>query len=340
MDNKTYSAKAVVEAGLMTALVVVIFLMNSYVPLFGYIGLFILPIPITILYTRYDFKIALTAVFGSAILIAMTGSVVSAIGSVALYGSTAMVMGYCIKNKKSSTITLLSSVGAMIFGIAIDAIVMIYGLLNTTLNGAAEKLVDMFQQSLDTMVSIYNAMGVDMTQMQTSIDLIKNLDARTILLLIPSILVLSGFMQGYINYIITRKIMKRIKYDMPKLRPFDQWYVDNRIGALLIISVLLGYLLSSNGMAPGDYISITAMYILRFTATIIGVAVIYSWLAKKGMGNKVLLIFLFIFSLLSPFISQVVFMFGLMDFIFDFRKLDPNSLGTAIQAKLENKLKK
>lgn len=57
MENKN-STRSIVEAGLMSAMVLVLMLLNAYVPVLGYMGLFILPLPITMLVVRHNLKVA------------------------------------------------------------------------------------------------------------------------------------------------------------------------------------------------------------------------------------------------------------------------------------------
>ena len=59
MQNRIYNTKAVIEAGLISALIVVIMLINVYVPIFSIFGMFILPVPVTVLYIRHNYKVTL-----------------------------------------------------------------------------------------------------------------------------------------------------------------------------------------------------------------------------------------------------------------------------------------
>lgn len=338
MENKNYNTKAVVESGLMCALVVVIFLMNMYLPIFGVIGLFILPIPITILYLRHNFKIALTAVVVSAILISMMSSVVLAVGSAVLYGGSSLAVGYCIKNHKGVTRTLIYSSITMLIGTVFNFAIMIYITYNSSLTSVIQEYIDMMKESMDMVSGFYQSMGVDMSN-NPMVESFNKITPDILMMIVPSILIFSSLIQAYINYGITRKILKRFKYDVPKFRPFNQWYIDNRIGAGVLIALMISNIFGS--YIPGaTYVVVTLAYILQTMCMILGIAVVYNWFVKRGSSNKLILTMLILFTFMNPLFNKIYYLIGLADLIVDFRKLDPNSLSIAIQEWIKNRKRK
>lgn len=325
MSDKRYNTKSIVEAGLMAAMIVIIFLINTYMPLFSYIVLFILSIPITLLYLRHDFKIAISTVAVSAVIISMVANPVSAIGSIFLYGSSGLVLGYCIKNNKGALKTFLLLTGAMLVGTIIDSMITIYMFYGNSLTTLIEENIRMIKEGMDSAVGMYNSMGVDTNSMGAMMDQINSMTPETIMLMIPSILILTAGCEAYLNYIISRKIIKRFNYEMPGFKPFNQWYIDSRVGASMIAVMLLCSMISGKS-SIGQYGYVTTTYVLRITATIIGISVIYNWLLKRGAVNKLILFMLIVFSFLNPLIAQIMYLIGITDFILDYRRLDPNSL--------------
>lgn len=337
MENKNYNTKAVVEAGLMCALVVVIFLMNMYVPIFGLVGLFILPIPITILYLRHNFKITLTSVVVSAILISMMSDVVTAIGSSVLYGGSALVVGYCIKNYKGSVKTLIYSSIAMLVGTVVDFSLMIYVTYNSSFTSMIQKYIDMMKESVNMVSELYQSMGADMVNpMAESLDKIT---PDMLMMMVPAILIVSSVIQAYINYAITGKVLKRFKYDVPKFKPFNKWYIDNRIGAVMLIALMITNVFGK--YIPGSaYIVVTLVYIIQIMCMTLGLAVVYNWFVKRGSANKLILTVMVLFTIINPLLTQIASLIGLADLVLDFRKLDPNSLSISLQEWLKNRKRK
>lgn len=325
MYNRTTNTKSIVEAGLNAALVVAIMLMNAYVPAFSLIGTFLLPIPITILYIRYDYKVTIGSIFVSAILVALLVGPLTALNSSVVYGLTGLALGYCIRRKKSFTSTLGLLTIASSIGTAFSYYIFGYLLSKGGITGLLQETINALQESKNMAISIYKQMGVDTAQIEP---LLKSFDMFTIemlLTLFPAMIILGGFFSAYINYIVTKSILKRFKYEMPSMTPFTRVYFDNRIAAVLIIIMCIGIILSSNNITAGGFLSTSGLMILGFAFIIDGIAVVSYFLKNRFNMSKGIIILIIIFSIMSQ-LGNIYIFIGFADMIFDFRKVDPNSL--------------
>src|SRR5665647_547675 len=107
MKNKGYSTKAIVEVSLISVIISVIMIVTGYLPIVSFIGTLILPIPVAILYIRHNNKITITAIVLSIILTSLVYNPIMAIYSAITYSVIGITLGYCVKNNKKSSITLL-----------------------------------------------------------------------------------------------------------------------------------------------------------------------------------------------------------------------------------------
>ncbi len=329
MGSKKYSTQSIVEIGIMSAIILILMLMNAYVPLFNFVGVFVLPLPITILYMKHDFKVALSAVIVSSILIAIFYNPIAAIGSFVLFGLTGLVIGYCIKRKKKPVITIVYQTVSILIGNILSTFLMIKVTLKTDLYSLIQKFVDSYKQSLDLSKKIYGSLGVNV-ESNPAYKVMSMLDVHMIMIILPGLLIISALFMAYINYILTRKVLKRLRYEAEPVRPFTHWYLDNRIGAGLIALVCLGFIFSSKSMAIGEYILTSSMTLLQFALSLDGLAVLSYVLKFKFNMKKGLIIFLCIMATLIPAINLILMYVGLTDIIMDIRKLDPNSLGNTL----------
>jgi len=71
MHKQNFSTKAMVEAGLISTMMVAMFLLTVNLPMFSGLSLFILPVPVAVLCIRHNYKAAAGAVFVSAVLTGM-----------------------------------------------------------------------------------------------------------------------------------------------------------------------------------------------------------------------------------------------------------------------------
>lgn len=324
MQNRNYKTKSVVEAGLNAAIVAVIMLLNAYVPAFSLVGTFLLPIPITLLYVRNNLKVTISAVFVSAILVSLVTSPINAFAVAIIYGLTGIALGYCIREKKkySHTIALLTIATAV--GTAISYSILAYLVDKNGIVGKVKELVDMFQQTKTMTESMYTAMGVAKEQYEPMLKAMDMFTVDFVLTLLPALLLLVSVLSAYINYAVTKSILKRLKYELVEIKPYSEIYVDNRIGAVVIIIACLGVILSSRNIMIGKYLQNSSLILLQMTFILDGTAVAAYYLKNRFKLGKPLVVIILLFAAFSQGINPILIIIGLADLIFDFRKLDPN----------------
>lgn len=322
MQNRSYHTHAVVEAGLIIAIIVVLMLFSVYVPIFSMVGIFILPIPVTILYIRQNWKITLTAVFVSGILIAMTYDPISALTATLMFGSTGMTLGYSITHEKkfSFTITLLAIVSALVT--VLDLVVYVYLINKTGVMGFINENLKIINGSMDTVNSMYLKMGVSQAQLAQLKQTFAMFTPDFILKIIPAMLIVASFISAYINYVITKSILKKLRYEMKEEISFTKIYINNRIGTFLVVFVIIGLLLNRYNMSSGGYVLNSSTIILQMALLIDGVSLAAFYLRNRLKLAKSFTVILILVTAFSQ-ASNLLVIAGLIDMVMDFRKLDP-----------------
>lgn len=333
MENKN-STRSIVEAGLMSAIVVVLMLISAYVPVLGFMGLFALPIPITMLVVRHNIKVASISVVASAVLISFLLNPITGIGTLALYGLAGITLGYCVKTNKNAVVSIAVQGIAIIIGTIIDFSLYIYLMLNSTLYKFAEMNVNMLKESFNVSMNLYKSVGLDI-QSHPMFKSIEALNVEMFFLMIPAMLILSAFFMSYINYLITKQIFKKMKIELGALPKFNYWYFDNRLTAFIIIIVCLGIILSTSGIKAGEYITATAISILQMIFLIIGVSVLTFFLRNRFKVPKALTVVIILFTIGS--FGYFYTILGLTDSIMDMRGLDPNSIKNTLAKRFKKK---
>lgn len=335
MQNRNYDTKQILEVGLMTALTIIFMFIVNYIPIFDLLASVILPLPIIILYIRHDLKIALLSILLSLILMALFFNPLSAITSVILISLLGLTMGYCIKNKKGVIKTIIYQGIASAVGTILKIVFMMKLILKTNLdNFISKSIIEPFKESLELTKGLYGGMGVDV-ESNPMYQLIQNIDVKYILMCVPAILIISSMVTAYINYVVTKAVLKRMGYKFESMRPFAYWYLDNRIGAAFIIIVCAGVILNSLSMEAGRYLLTSGIMILQIALLIDGLAVITFIVQNifKGKKNFIWLIVLLVL-FIQPLLVFAV-MLGLTDMIMDIRKIDPNSLHNSLLKKFK-----
>jgi uncharacterized protein YybS (DUF2232 family) len=323
MQNRNYNAKSIVEAGLTIALIVAIMLVCTYIPIFFMLTNFILPIPIAVLYIRQNYKVAIISVLISIVLMTIFYNPVSAVTLGILIGVVGITFGYCVKDKKDfSTSMLLLTVAVFISTIAYFSIYINIMTNNGIYGFVSDTIVKPLKDSMAMNKSLYEKMGVDSSQLNSMESTIALFTPEYIMRLIPGMLFIGSIFSAYLTYLIGNSILKKLRYDIVPIRPFKKIYIGPKIGAIVGILLVIGLILNRKNIELANYFINSSALIFQFIFVIDGLALASFYLNRKThISNKVITIIL-IFTLLIRFYFIYIFL-GLVDAIVDFRKLDP-----------------
>lgn len=323
MENRSFKTKSVVEAGLISALIVILALINAYVPGFSVFGTFLLPIPVTVLYLRHNFKVSLSAVLVSGILVGLTYDPIRGLTSAVIFGLTGMTLGYCIKKDIKVSITIILLAVASALGTIIDYAVYLNFIDKRGLMGFITASLKLMNESMNSAIKIYENFGITTDQIKPLLDTMKLLTPEFVLNLIPSILIIGGLVSAFLSYKITGMILKKLRFNMKEMKPFTEIYLNSRIGVAIVALLLLGVVLSKYKISGYEYILTTSQVILQIALMIDGVSLLTFFLIRKFNISKAIVALIIIFTVLQPPFSIIYVYAGLADIIMDFRKLDP-----------------
>ncbi|MBW9153813.1 DUF2232 domain-containing protein [Clostridium estertheticum] len=329
MENKDYSTKAIVEAALISVIISVIMIITGYLPMISFIGTLILPIPVAVLYIRYNKKVAVTAIFLSIILTSMVFNPIKAIYAAIPCMVIGMVLGYCVKkNKKSSTILLFLTIACLISNILTIAFSLSF-IAKVNFMDFSSKFVGVIKHSMkisiDGAKNTYMQKGITPDQLKVldkSYEMINKIDVALFLAIIPAIILVSSLISAYLNYIVSRAILNKLNYKMEQVLPFSKICVSNIVGAVLIGMVCIGIILASKNITGGKFIRSSSQFLAQIVFIINGLAASTYYLRVKRKLSKPIVILILGITMISP-LSDIYFSIGLMEMAFDFRKLDP-----------------
>lgn len=323
MQNKNYNTRSIVEAGLISALIVILMLINAYIPAVALIGTFLLPIPVVVLYIRHGYKVTILSVAVSAVLIGMLYDPFSALTSAIMFGLIGITLGYCIKHRKkfSTTIMLLSA--ASLIQSIISFLILSAFVNKKNLYQTLTEYTNMFKESFNIAQNMYSKMGITAQQLAPLKKALEIYTPDVLMLLLPGLLIASSILSAYVNYIISTSVLKKLRYDVCEATPFSEIYVNNRIGTVIIAFMLLGMLLNMRNIKIGAYILNSSMLILQVTLVFDGITLVYYYLRNKFKMSKVFAILLIMFIAFQPVGNIALLFAGIADLMFDFRKLDP-----------------
>jgi uncharacterized protein YybS (DUF2232 family) len=325
MQSRDFNTKAVVEAGLLSAIIVVLMLITAYIPFLSILNV-LLPVPVTILYLRHNYKVAISAIVVSGIIVSTLYSPILALGIIVTYSLTGMTLGYCIKRdmKLSHIIMLLVLSGAVAY--ILNMLLFVFLIQPNGFQGIAvtiNKAIEGLNSTIDQAKEIAKATGMSAKQVAT-LDQVPKLTVANIMLMLPGTFVVASIIVACINYSIVKAILKKLRYKVRDFKPFSQFYIKNKIAAVGIILFCIALLLQSRNMAIGVYTTSFLTIILRTAFLVNGLALVTFYLRGKFKLRKGVVILILAFATLQ--FENIFFMWGLIDVIMDFRRLDAERL--------------
>ena len=308
--------KALVEGAIFAGITALLGILYYYTQYLGFIAV-IWPVPVIIVGYRNGIKASILSALSAGLIVSLVTQPLVGVGLLIGFGVPGVLMGYMINKKVNpyvvvficGTVLSLSIVGEFLLSLKVAGIdgLEFLSSMDSTL-----------RQQMEIILNIYKQFGVSKEKLQEfsgyfsqTIDIMRYV--------IPSSLLITGLFFSFINYKLTRLILKRIGHILPDIDEFSKWRLIEP-GAASYFKV------------PGfSTVAINVSSILTLIFTIIGMSVIV-YLARiygdrygisKAFRSIITIFIIFLFMQFTVFI-------GILDMVFDFRKLKPkNSVGGA-----------
>ncbi|WDC85368.1 YybS family protein [Caloramator sp. mosi_1] len=264
---------------------------------------------------RHNFKYSLLSVIATGAIVAFTVDPITAVTFAIIYGALGLVMGYCIKNKKSVAITFTFMAVVVFISTAI-----LIKLSNLILGqDLLKSMIQMIEEASKMTRKLYVGLGVPKEQIDALLSrLIPS--SEVITMVFPVTVLLYSLLSALISYLFAYKIFNRFGYKVEKVKTLSQWYIPVKLATAILVIVLISYILVVTNFPNALSYYFNAQILFSFIFTINGIAAIDFYLIKREM--KGFLRFLIIFFVMTSPLANIVFIIGIMDYIFNYRKLD------------------
>ncbi|MCX7883486.1 MAG: YybS family protein [Caloramator sp.] len=308
------STKAIVESGILTAVTVVLILISLYIPVFYMIGIFLWPLPATFIYIRHGAKYSIMSLVVAGIITAISYDPISALNITATFGLMSIVLGYCIKNKKDFSFSVILMSAAMFI-----SLILVLKIFSVSMGqDIVSMLTEQINQMREMATSMYSQMGVPKETQELALSAFPT--AELFKKMFPIGLLIGSITMAFISYTIARKVFKKFGYDISNMKPLSSWYMPVQLAIGIIVLVLLAYIMVYFKIKNADILFINTSLLMQFAFLIDGVATVDFFMKKKGV-TKGLRIFILIFLIFSQ-IGKLLFFIGIVDYALNLRKLD------------------
>ncbi len=312
---------AMVEAGILAAIAIVMALISMYIPVVGAFVNFVWPLPIIACGVRHGLKWSFLSLIVAGIIIAIIISPIQAFFLVAIFGLLGLILGECMRRHLSPMkLMLYGSVGAvlaLIINIALSF--MVLGI------NPVEMMFASFDSSLGELATYYREHGMSEADIKTTMDGYAEL-LRMMRIIMPAAFLMSAPILAFLNYWAAKKILTKLGERFEDFPPFTKLEVPGWI--LFPYAASLGgvtyYFLNDPTNIMYD-VCVNIQTVCSFLLVLQGICILYwfveskkkpAWWAHLATG---LLFFI-------PLFSQIIVYVGAFDIVFDFRKIRPKRL--------------
>lgn len=293
-------AGKITYGAMMIAMFAILLNMTVYIPLVGWLTLFIIPLPIVLYRLRYDRAESLLVLVGSVLLSMLIGGII--IFPIALiFAPIGFVMGDTMKQEKSKLYTFMAS------GLTILLTLMLIYVATVLL--FAINVIDEMMKALRDSQEQMTAFMVRFGEVPENFE--KQLEEMMMFyeVTIPSTFIIGSFGFAFIVVIINAAIARRLGHKPPKFAPFKDMKLPTATVWSYLVILLLPIMTTIEEGTTLYLTYVNASTILKLLLIVQGVSLIHYYMYEMKMPKWGTIISTIFAIILSP----VTILLGILD---------------------------
>ncbi len=299
------------EGALMLAIFIVMILVMIFVPILGVIIQLFLILPFLLYSSKHSVKYSIILGISAMLLSFILGSFVGLLFAF-LYGTTGLMMGYCIKRKESKRTIYLASSVVFLFSLVL---IFVISALFFNLNFLTE-YQRIFQTSIDQYIEALKTLG-----QSPPLELQEQLRemVQILSLMAPTLMVGTAFINVIVIIVVNFPIAKRLGVEVPKFSPFRNLNFPKSIVWIYLLVILLSFIVNNDSGSFWQMAILNASFILQSLLVIQGLSFIF-YFAHLKKWSKAIPIIAVVLTLFLPFFLSIVRVLGIIDIGFNLRQ--------------------
>lgn len=302
-------------AGCFAAIMLILALLSTYLPFFSFIGYFIMPIPMTILFVKYGLRQAILLGITAGILMGIFIDPLTAIIQIATFGAVGIALGAGFKEKWPPA-KLLMGVTAALIGTAIGLAALMYGVMDVNIVAA---LGDVFDTLMQETMEQYKNSGMSELQLAETKAQLEEV-RRLLPTMLPMFMCLAMAIIAYVNVKVSQFFLQRLEFDVRPFLPIRYWEMPRGVIYLYILALVMKYWGTTRSIEWLNIIGLNLNQMAFFFICIQGLAFLFYFLDRRfhiSTGLQAVIIALFF---VMPVFSYAAFIMGLIDMLANIRK--------------------
>ncbi|HHY12753.1 MAG TPA: YybS family protein [Firmicutes bacterium] len=315
-----HNTRALVESALLAVLGTILVLLGEYVPFIGVVALFLWPLPSALVVLRHGMRWGVMASIVTALSLTLFMNWATALGLWVLFGLTGLAFGYAVTKEYSPAKIIVVTSGAFLIGLFTTFLSMYI-----VTGHSPMKLIDEWIRAMQVSAELSEKMlGPNQV-----LEMFKDFDElkAQLVRMLPAAVLLSALFQSYLNFEVLRRVLSRLGHDLEPLPPFSRWILPEYIahGAIIsYLSTLLGLyynVLVVEQVGQNIFAALSILLLLE-TASVI------SYFLSRSRVPQIFSVLIIFYVAVTPVLSMLAVLFGIIDILFDFRQLRYGWLNT------------
>src|SRR3989441_1062044 len=238
--------RGLTEGAVLAVVVAVLAVAATYIPLAGAAAFFLCPLPLTVLTVRHGLRVALLAAAVAAGIGTMVGGILIGSSITVAFAPLGLAMGIGIRRGLSSTgIWLLTSAVSAVSTVA-SALLALLGIGQDPRRLLAQ-IIEESARNQQSVVQLYERLGIYTADVRQAVAQTEQL-MRLLPWLLPFLLIGSVAVIAYLNLLVGRPVLRRLRIDVPAFPPLSTWRVPS--GFLWTLPVGMLCLILSGAARP------------------------------------------------------------------------------------------
>ena len=307
---------AMVQAGILAAVAIVMALISMYVPVLGAFVNFVWPLPIIICGCRHGLKWSIMTLLVATIIIAMIISPVNAFFLAAIFGLLGLILGECMRRHlPPMKMMIYASIGAVIA--LILNIVLSFWVLGMN---PIDMMFSSFHESLGQLAMYYREHGMSEVEIKKIVAEYEEL-LRMMKIIMPGAFLLCAPLMAFVNYMAAKKILTKLGETFEAFPPFNMLTIPGWVLWPYGLSLLaVTYYYQTDQSSWMYLLSVNIQTVCSFLFVFQGIVLLHWFIDKHRKPRwwaNVGLVLMFAI----PIFSQIMVYVGAFDVVFDFRKI-------------------
>lgn len=288
------NVRRLTDGAMMIAITAVFLLLDrALANTLTYYLMFIMPLPMVFYGAKYGWK-GSWAVYAALILVAFVVTTPQYIFYVAAEGFLGMAYGCGIYNKRPQNQLVIE---AMVIGVIVNLIdtVIISAMLGYDLTKQTAEMTSMMNQAFE----------------QSGLTMPSNVDLSSMIReLIIVTAILSGVLEGYVTHVLSRLMLKRLRFPVDAAQPLLLYYPPKWTGYAALAGFVIYIWTNTHSIANATLLSVLQAYGLigYFYLIFFGMIAVAGMLALRGNPKRRVLygILAFIVALSLSYVAMVL----------------------------------